>query len=192
MADPAALVWIAAALGIAGVAALRFAWSQPRRSTRANALGWAMLGASIVLAAAGAGAWGVAVAALGAMLAAFAVLAVAGWRSPAREARASDRRVGMLPEGREPWRIGARFLSFVLTIVGGFVISVGLALAIIGLGHGLGWSAANTNVFALYSVPVIWSVLVVVLLMSRSRRRQSAILLVCCLPIVPVLLSGIS
>ena len=132
-----------------------------------------------------------AVAALCATLAAFAMLAVAGLRSPAREAKGSSRRVGLLPEKGEPRRIGRRTVTFLLTVVAGFAVSVGLGLALRGLGGLLGWSEANANVIALFSVPMVWSVLVFALLMQRTRRAQVATLLACCVPVLPVLLSGV-
>ena len=190
MAGAAPLLWVAAVLGVAGVAALRFAWSLPRRSPAANAVGWGLLSIAAVGAWLAEGAWGVTIAALCAMLAALAVLAVAGIRAPAGKAKASNRRVGMLPEAGEPRRIGRRAGTFLLVIVAGFAVSVGLGLAVRGLGGVLGWSEANANTLALYSVPVTWSVLAFVLLMQEKRRSQVLTLLACCVPAIPVLLSG--
>ena len=190
MGGTAPLLWIAAALGVAGVAVLRFAWGMPKRSPVANGIGWGLLAVSSIGAALAEGAWGVTVAALCATLAAFAVLAVAGMRSPARKAKGSSRRVGLLPEKGEPRRIGRRVVTFLLTVVAGFAVSVGLGLALRGLGGVLGWGETNANVVALYSVPVVWSVLMFVLLMQKSRRGQIATLLACCVPVLPVLLSG--
>ncbi len=191
MAGGAPLLWFAAGLGVAGVGALRYAWSLPRRSPMMNGIGWGLLVLSSVGAGLAEGAWGVSVAALCATLAAFAMLTVAGIRSPARQAKGSSRRAGMLPERGEPRRIGRRAGTFLLTIVAGFAVSIGLALAIRGLGGVLGWSEANANVLALFSVPVTWSILVYVLLMQQSRHSQIATLLACCVPILPVLLSGV-
>ena len=73
----------------------------------------------------------------------------------------------MLPEAGEPRRIGRRAGTFLLVIVAGFAVSVGLGLAVRGLGGVLGWSEANANTLALYSVPVTWSVLAFVLLMQE-------------------------
>ena len=183
-------MWFAALAGIAGVAVLRFAWSRKRRSAALNGAGWALLAAGALAGAAAAGAWGVAVASLFAIGAAFAMLAAAGLRSPARAAKASNRRVGMLPEAGEPRRIGRRTATLLLTIVGGFAVSVGLGLAMRQLGLLLGWGETNANVAALYSVPLTWSVLLFVLLMQERRQSQVATLLVCCVPAIPVLLSG--
>lgn len=186
-----ATVWIAAAMGVAGVAVLRFAWSLPKRSAAWNGAGWALLGGAGLLAAAAEGAWGFSVAALAAMGAAFVALVAAGLRAPQGRVTASNRRVGMLPEKGEPSRIGGRVATFLLTIVAGFAVSVGLGLAVRWLGGLLGSSEANSNVLALYVVPVVWSVLVFVLLMQQRRRSQMLTLLACCVPALPMLVSGV-
>lgn len=191
MVGASPILWLAAALGVAGIGVLRHAWARPRRSRAANGIGWGLLALSSLGAGMTDGAWGISVAALCAMFAAFAVLAVAGIRSPEKRGRASSRRVGMLPEQGEPRRIGRRTVTFLLTIVVGFAVSVGLGLAVRGLGGLLGWSEANANVLALFAVPVVWSVLVFVLLMQDTRRSQVLTLLACCVPVLPVLLSGV-
>ena len=63
------LIWPASLAALAGVGVLRFAWSRAQRSKLANAGGWGLLALATVLAAAEAGAWGVSVAWLFAMLA---------------------------------------------------------------------------------------------------------------------------
>ena len=184
------LVWLAAALGVAGVGVLRFAWSLPRRSAGWNAAGWSLLLASAIGAALAEGAWGVSISAILAMGAATVALAVAGARSPRGRVAASNRRVGMLPEGREPRRIGRRLGTFALVILAGAVVSVGLAAAIRGLGGMLGWHEANANALALFTVPLAWATVSTVLLMQTSRRGQFLTLALCGLPLAPVLLTG--
>lgn len=190
MAGMSPLLWLAALAGMAGVAVLRLAWSRKTRSAAFNGAGWALLGAAAVAGGADAGAWGIAIASLFAMGAALVVLAVAGIRSPAGRTKASSRRVGMLPEAGEPRRIGRRTVTFLLTIVAGFAVSLGLGLAVRGLGGLLGWSDANANVLALYTIPLAWTVLVFVLLMQEKRRSQVLTLLACCVPVLPMLVTG--
>lgn len=185
------LMWLAALAGMGGVAVLRLAWSRTKRSAVLNGIGWSLLGGGVAVGGVAEGAWGVAIALLFAMSAAFVVLAVAGARAPERKAKASNLRVGLLPEGNEPRRIGRRIGTFVLTVVAGFAVSVGLGLAVRGVGGLLGWSDANANVVALYCVPLAWAVLMFVLLMQEKRRSQIVTLLGCCVPVVPVLLSGV-
>lgn len=183
-------IWTAAALGVAGVAVLRHAWSLPKRSAVWNGAGWASFGGAATLAVAAEGAWGLSVATLAAMSAAFVALAAAALRSAPGKATAPDRRAGMLPGKGEPRRIGRRVATFLLTIVAGFAVSVGLGLAVRALGGLLGWSESNANVLALYTVPLVWSVLVFALLMQRRRRSQVLTLIACAVPVLPVLASG--
>ena len=190
MGQASPLLWLAAALGVAGVVVLRLAWSLPRRSTVGNAAGWGLLLASVVGAALADGAWGVAVAAMLAMGAALVALAVAGAGSPRGRIAASNRRVGMLPEGREPRRIGRRLGTFALVIFGGLAASLILALGVRGIGGMLDWHEANSNALALFTVPLGWGIVSTVLLMQTTRRNQFATLALCSLPLVPVLLTG--
>jgi len=190
MGGAAPLMWLAAALGVAGVGVLRFAWSLPRRSAAVNAVGWNMLFASAIAASFAEGAWGIAVAAIPAMATAMIALAVAGARSPNGRETASNRRVGMLPEGTESRRIGRRLATFGLVMIAGAVVSVGLAAAVRGLGGVLGWGEANANALALFTAPLAWAVLCTVLLMQTRRSSQVLTLALCALPAVPVLLSG--
>jgi hypothetical protein len=190
MGGAAPLLGLAAALGAAGVAVLRHAWSRPRRSAGWNAAGWGLLLAATVAAAEAEGAWGIAVAAMATMAAALVALAAAGIGAPPGRAAASNRRVGLLPETGEPRRLGRRFGTFALVIVAGLIVAIGLALAVRGLGGLLGWHEANSNALALFAVPVLWGVLCTVLLMQPRRRDQLVTLLVCSLPVLPVLVSG--
>lgn len=185
------LLWLAALFGAAGVAVLRYAWSLPKRSAVWNGGGWAFFVAAVFAGWASDGAWGVAFAALVTMAAAGVVLGVAGFRSPRGRARPSNRRVGLLPDGDEPRRIGRRIGTFLIVIGGGFVVSIGLAVALCGLGGALGWNEANTLVLALYAVPLGWAVLATVLLMLARRRSQIAALALCALPVAPFLLIGV-
>lgn len=184
------MLWTGVVSALLGIALLRHAWSLSRRSPAWNGAGWTALGGAAGLAAAAEGAWGVSVAALASMAAALVTLAVAGILSPKGRTKASNRRAGMLPEAGEPRRIGRRVVTFLLTVVGGLVVSVGLGLAARWLGDLLGWSEANANVAALYTVPVVWALLVFVLLMQEKRRSQVLTLLACCLPAMPMLAGG--
>lgn len=175
------LLWLAAAFGVAGIGVLRFAWSLPRRSTAWNSAGWGLLLAATTGAAVAEGAWGVAVMAILAMAAAMLALAVAGAQSPQGRAAASNRRVGMLPEGAEPPRIGRRLATFALVMIGGALVSVALAAAVRGLGGLLGWHEANANALALFTVPLGWAALCTVLLMQTRRRSQLLTLVSCAL-----------
>ncbi|MBB5710502.1 hypothetical protein [Sphingomonas xinjiangensis] len=184
----AALLWLACGLGVAAVGVLRFAWSLPHRSAAWNSAGWAALAACVLCGGWSAGAWGVSVAALCTMAAAFAVLAVAGWRAPPGKATGSNRRMGMLPEPGEP-HIGRRLVTFLLVMPGGLLAALAIALAVRGSGLALGWGEANANVGGLFAVPLAWGVLCTILLM-QARRGQAITLLVCGVAGAPFIVGG--
>jgi hypothetical protein len=157
---------------VAAVLQLRRAWGLPRRSAAQNAIAWALMLAGAVFALAGEGAWGLAVASLGGMTAAVLLIAHAGWMSPRSKARASERRVHMLPESGEQRQIGRRLLTFILTVPLGFLASL---LAVLGarvLVGMAGWSDADGNAMALLLLPVVWALLAFWLLMRPGRREQ--------------------
>ncbi|WP_162806164.1 hypothetical protein [Sphingosinicella terrae] len=185
------MTWIGAVLAVAGVALLRLAWARPRRSRALNGLGWSALATATILAWQGDGAWGVALASLFAMAAALVLLAVAGAKSPAGRAKPSDRKTGMLPEAGEPKRIGGRVLTFLVVVLGGLVVSIGLAIAVRGVGGLLGWQEADGNALAFFTVPLAWAVLASVLLMQARRRSQIVTLAVCSAPAFLFLLTGV-
>ena len=184
------LVWIAAALGLAGVAVLRLAWDQANRLPGLNCLGWLLLAAGAIAGGVAAGAWGVAVASLFPMGLALVLLAVAAARSPAGKAKASNRRVNMLPEAGEPKRIGRRIGTFLIVVVAGLASSIALAVAIRAAGSAIGWSEADAIATAFLTVPIIWGILAFVLLMQQSRKAKTWTLLVTAAPVLPFLLTG--
>lgn len=185
-----AILWLGVAAAVAGVAVLRLAWSQPRRSIALNAAGWGLLLLALLSGSAAAGAWGASIASLFAMGAAAVLLFVAAVRSPAGRGTVSNRRVKMLPEAGEPRRIGRRAATFAIVLLGGLLVSIVFAIGLRASGAALGWSEANSNATALFAVPVIWGVLACVLLMQESRRSQLLTLALCALPILPAALSG--
>lgn len=187
-ADGLLLTSALAALG--GVAFLRVSWSRPKRSVGLNSAGWGLLLMGVVAGWNAAGAWGVAIGALVAMAAAFVLLARAGWTSPPGAMKASNRRVGMLPESGAPLRLGRRLLTFVLVGILALFASIGLALAARLLALLSGAGEADANVLALFTTPVAWSILAFALLMTRDRRRQFAMLAIGALVAVPAFLQG--
>ena len=103
-----ALIWVSAALAIAGVAVLRLSWARAMRSAPLNMAGWGALLAALVVADLGAGEWGIAVAVLVSTFAAFVALAFAAAK-PARKARAKTVRTShrgndeLSPTRRSSW-----------------------------------------------------------------------------------------
>jgi hypothetical protein len=169
---------------------LRFAWSHARRRHGLTLAGWLLIAAGAVLGWASAGAWGTAVAALLPMLAACVFLAVAALRSAPSKLKASNRRVGLLPESGEPLRIAGRLLTFALVGLLAAVLGAGIAVALGALLLLAGMSEANAYALALQLMPVIWAALAFAVLMQPSRRGQFKVLAFASLPIWPTLAAG--
>lgn len=174
MGGPLASLWIGAACAGGAMALLRISWGRPKRSLTLNGGAWGLLLAALALGAAGAGAWGVAVVTLVALTGAFLCLGLAGMTARPGKAAASNRRVHMLPEGREPLRLGGRLLSFLLTVPGAMAVALIVSLAVRAVGQGMG--EANGNVLLLFLMPILWATLVMLLLLWPQRRRQVALL----------------
>ncbi len=184
------LILPAALAAIAGIGVLRWSWSRKGRSLVLNLAGWGLLLLAAVLGATQAGAWGVAVASLFAMLAAALVLAVAAATAPKGRGKAPKRRVHMLPEAGEPLGIGRRLATFALVVFGGLSASIALAIALRVAALAVGWGEADANAFALVSVPVIWAVIATLLLMQERRHAQFLTLTAAAFPLLPALLAG--
>lgn len=170
-----ALLWTGIACAVGAIGLLRLSWGRPKRSIVLNGAGWGALLLGLALGARDAGAWGVAVVTLAATAGAFLCLGLAGMTARPGKAAASNRRVHMLPEGREPLRIGGRLLTFALTVPGAMAAAAIVSLAVRAAGKGLG--EANGNVLMLFLMPIAWSVLATLLLLWPQRRRQAALLL---------------
>lgn len=185
------LIVAGAVAAAAAVAVLRLSWSRRARSALLNALGWGLIAFAAVLGGAGAGAWGVAVVALVGMAAAALALAVAAATSPTGKAKASNRRVKMLPETGEPRRIGRRVATFLIVVPLALIVSLGLAVVVRALADLAGASEADSVTLAFFTTPFAWAILAHVLLIQPQRRAQWRVLLMSALPIVPVALTGV-
>ena len=185
-----ALLTAGIAAAVAGVAALRLSWGMERRSVAANVAGWLLLLLAAVLAATGAGAWGVAIASLWAMVLAAMLLAMAAWRSERVAARASDRRARMLPQGAGPLHLGQRALTFTMTVPLAMAASLSAAAGLHWILGRLGWQPADAIATALIAVPVVWAILASVMLMQQSRKNQWISLALAASVAAPALLAG--
>ncbi|KQM13832.1 hypothetical protein ASE49_12320 [Novosphingobium sp. Leaf2] len=170
------LLFAAVAFAVFGIAVLRWAWGLARRSHAITGGGWLLVLLGTILGWLGDGAWGTAIVALGAMTTALALLAFAASTSKPGKVPASTRRTGMLPEGDEPKRIGARTLTFVLAGLVCAVVSIGIAVAANMLAKALGLGAADALALAFFAMPLAWTVLSYAVLMATERRRQIRIL----------------
>lgn len=187
------LLIVASVSAACGNAALRFAWSRPRRSTAWNAGGWGLLALSVLAGWTGAGAWGVAVACLWGMGAAMLLLAHAAWTSPvASGAKASNRRVNMLPQPGEPLRLGGRILTFLIVAILAMIVSIGVSVALRALLFLSGMSEANAAMMAFFAMPLVWTWLCYALLMEEGRAAQWRMLSIYAVPGLIMLGMGIA
>ena len=184
------LLWPAALAAIGGIAMLRWSWGRTHRSALANGLGWGALLLAMIGGGVQAGAWGIAIVSLVGMTAAIVWLGWAAAMSPRGDARASARRVRMVPEAGEPRRIMKRFTTFILVVIGGFAASVALGIAIRAATLGTAWVEADANAAALIAVPLIWGILAAGILMLERRRSQLIVLVATGLPLIPALILG--
>ncbi|SCW34730.1 hypothetical protein SAMN02927924_00090 [Sphingobium faniae] len=172
MSFPIGLLWIGGGGAVASMALLRHAWGKPSRSVPLNLGAWATLLAALLCGMADSGAWGMAVVTLAALAAAFLCLAHAALAAPPGRQAASNRRVRMLPEGAEPLRLGARFLTFALTVPGACLTALAIALAARAVAGRIGLHDADGNVLMLFLMPLLWMLLVMLLLFQDRRRAQ--------------------
>lgn len=184
------MIALACVLAIVAVGLLRLSWSRSTRSHFLNAAAWATLLASVIAGWTGAGAWGVTVAALVAMGAACLLLVQAAATAPAASAKASNRRVGMLPEGREPLNLARRVTTFVLVVVAAYLAAMGVGLACREMLLIAGVSETNANALALFVVPLAWTGFATTVLMTSDRRRQLTFLIAGMLLAIPTFTSG--
>lgn len=188
--DATALLVAGAAVISAALAVLRVSWALQQRSVALNTLGWGLTALALVLGWQGAGAWGASVVSLVGMGAATIALGMAAATAPAGKAKASNRRVKMLPEKGEPKQIGRRVATFLIVVPLALVISLGLAVVVRTIADQLGASEADSMVLAFFSTPFLWAILAHILLIQQRRRGQWLVLLVSVLPVVPVVLTG--
>ncbi len=187
------LLIAAGASAACGSAALRFAWSRSRRSVGWNAAGWGLFALGALAGGLSAGAWGVAVASICGMGAALLFLCHAAATSPAvASGKASNRRVGMLPQGDEPRHIWRRVNTFLIVVLVAMVVAVGLAIATRSLMVWAGTGEANANVASLFAMPLAWTLLAYALLMEERRVRQWRLLAIFAVPGVIAVITGLT
>lgn len=186
MIAPTIWLWTGGLAAIAAVLGLRFAWSRQHRSAPANAICWGLLFLALAMGWGAAGAWGLAVVSLAATACAFLMLGRAAITAPAGRVSASTRRVDMLPEKGEPLHLWRRIATFLLCVPVAMAISLLLALAARVLANAAGWTEADSNVLALFLMPLFWSLLLFALLMTHDRRAQGGLL--AALAIIPILI----
>jgi hypothetical protein len=165
-------------LGLAAAAAgpilLWMGWrhgrvSKPWRSIK----GWAALALAFAILTWYAGAWGAAVGAMTAMLAAFVILSGVAMASPPDHGRPL-REPAPVQEAWIGWRdLGRRIAIFLIVVPGAFLVSSLVALTVQAAARHAGWQDANSTTFGLFTFPLVWTI-VATLLMLRSSPRAMA------------------
>lgn len=189
MTIPTLWIWAGGLAGVAAVAGLRAAWSRQHRSAPANALCWGLLLLALAVGGGAAGAWGLAVVSLAATASAFLLLGHAAVTAPVGKLSASTRRVHMLPEKGEALHLWRRIATFTLCVPVALIVALLLALAARLLANAAGWTEADSNVLALFLMPLCWSLLLFALLMTNDRRVQGRLL--AALAIIPILILAV-
>jgi hypothetical protein len=189
MAGSAWLI-IASLSGFAGVGVLRASWSRHQRLQAMNLAGWSMVLGATLCGAAYAGAWGVAVAALSPMTAAFIMLALAAIRSTPAKVRAASRHENRCIAGRAPVQLAGRSFTFLLVAVLAAVFGLGIATAAGGVALLGGAGKSDAYATALFMMPLAWSMLAFALLMQPHRRGQLKVLAIASIPTWPCLAAG--
>jgi hypothetical protein len=171
-------IWLAIGLAIAGIGALRISWGRAERSSPLNLAGWGLLLGAAIFGGAGAGAWGIAVAAIGAMGVAMALLVFAAAKPNAR--RRSAQKILRDPNGKGSRGKATPLRALVTFLIAGplcLVAAVALALAVRGGIVMAGGAEADGNVAVLGIVPLVWPLLAFAVMMIRRRSGQLALVL---------------
>lgn len=184
-------IMLASSAAAGGVGVLRYAWARKQRSQALNAIGWGLFLLAAVLAGTGAGAWGVSVAAVWAMLAALVLLGQAALSAPL--GKPAKLRPG--PEAQaagQVWDLGRRSLTFALVVPLCLAVAIGLGLAMWRVMLLAGAGEADAIVAGLFMVPLGWMLLACGVLMAASRKRQWGLLLGSAIPGIAVAIAGMS
>lgn len=177
------LLTMACLCAAGGAVSLRLAWGRMYRSVPLNATGWGLFALAAILAWPAAGAWGEAISASFGMGAALLLLAHAAAVTPAVPgAKASNRRVGMLPGKGEALNLARRFVTFCIVALLAMIVSIGVAIAAKSALALAGASEANAIVAAFFVMPLAWAILAFILLMQERRARQWRLLLLWAVP----------
>lgn len=159
---------LALLLVVAGIVLVRTGWGGRRALAR---IGWGVIALAVAVLMAGDGAWGLAVAASGGMVAALLLLArealrTAPTRSPPARAPASV----TLPH--RALGVGRRLLVFLLVVPVGAAAAYLFAMGAEGAAARLGWSPADRTALAFFAAPVAWTVLASVQMIQPGPVRM--------------------
>jgi len=160
---------IAAALVamLVAMALVRLGWGGQRGMAVG---GWSLGALSVVVLAGQAGAWGLAIGTLVAMLVPIAAVLKAGWSAPVRVRRA-PREPASVTMPRRPSDLARRLAVFVLVVPAAFVSAQILAFGAQAVVRQAGAGEANAVVLMLFLQPLLWGGLMT-WQMTRSGPAQ--------------------
>lgn len=163
-------------LGAFAVAVLRISWSLPQRSLALNVLGWGMMAAGVAMLGSTGGAWGIAVGAIIAMLAAGLLLLEAAVRSPQRRRPNGEPAPPGPVQANDGLALARRISVFLLVVPGAFVAAILVALAALGISRLAGWAEANALALAFWVFPLAWTGILLALMFRDTLRSAAGIL----------------
>lgn len=158
------------AAAAAGVIALRLSWG--RKGAALTIAGWSAITAAVILGAADAGAWGVAMAATIASIAALLLLAQAGWTTPAVTGRPPREAPAIALPRQELGAIARRVGVFMLVGPIGMAVSVLPAMGAGELARGAGWADADAVALVIMLHPLVWGLLASWQMLRPTRRAM--------------------
>jgi len=169
----ASFIWLGSGFAAVGIGLLRVSWGRSGRSAALNFAAWGLLVLAAILAGAGAGAWGVAVAANTAMAAAGGLLLFAAWQPGSR--RRGVERILRDPRDENTGAKASIRRAFTTFLIAGplcLIAAVAVSMAVRALIMATGGAEADGNVAVLGIVPLIWPILAFALMVMRKRSHQ--------------------
>ncbi|MBM3927518.1 MAG: hypothetical protein FJ335_03530 [Sphingomonadales bacterium] len=158
----------ALALALAGILLVRAGWGGRRQLALG---GWAAIAIAVAILAAADGAWGIAVGASVAMIAAIGVLVREGLRTaPTRTPPMREPASVTLPQRARG--VGRRLLVFVLVVPVGVAAAYVFAMGAEGAAARLGWHPADRTALAFVAAPVAWTVLSSIQMIQPGPARM--------------------
>jgi hypothetical protein len=158
-----AVTFIALAAIVGAVLLVRRGWEGQERIAHA---GWALAAAALLGLGLAHGAWGLASGTVAGIATALALVAHAGWTSPAKVQRA-PREAPMITLPRRWQGLVRRIFVFLLVVPVAFAAAQWLAFGVQALARRAGTGQADAAVLTLVLAPVFWSLLMAIQ-MTRS------------------------
>lgn len=149
------MIWVALLIVVAGMLLVRAGWSRGRALAWT---GWAVILVGLTMLTLRDGAWGLAIGTVAATAVALALVAYAGWTSPARPRRAPREAPAVTLPHRWP-DVARRLLVFVLVVPVAFVAAQWLTFGTQAIARDGGMGTSDATALALFLQPIVWGVI---------------------------------